>query len=666
MELRQYIQWMLSILMIIGTTALTACSDDNNSDDNGDNPGTEYTWEEPTTDQLAVRVTAELPAASFSQFPELSTGAALIKRLPQVTASFMTDTRLILVKGSDISSLNDEQVKQMAITLMYDGYVAIATPTEQQLDEFNDKVMKAISAIVTDSIDDVFVLTPEQAAASVEASLAGRMATRRANLHAYTRATSNNEVCGEMVIFGADDYFYQDPMDSDDEPTAYHYGLMADGAAQWINAMEAEKAEEKKQQEQQEAAGAQRRANGSQAINDLISASETFTHYGNINYTMPSKKSARKLKACQMTLRSWAVHNFTNKRDYYYISQNVVLAMGNSSGVDLFFARGYKEGDWGKATGFGKNDLLYGNYLTQYETSMNLKGKNGFIKGEAATPETANQVITESVNLTSSSSSSAGGNYSLSVKGGWMFGKGLTLMGGAGFGHTFGSTTGSSFAMGNSKSIKDLAVVKNTAGTKVKWTYTGKELQVTGEPYKWKHEIMPEILVNDANISNDACWSVENPSGQYTLEVESKPETGLLLVEKKSGSKTTYRAETPVETYSHELLQPNRYVQTWRMFVTIDEWYGGSYSRGVQAQLEEELKRNFPDIYCDMFTIYESSEKSVLTATAIIKNAKRVLDSHKDELPGIAEGVGVKQFTIYWRCDNSDIKLRNGYVVKVQ
>ena len=56
----------------------------------------------------------------------------------------------------------------------------------------------------------------------------------------------------------------------------------------------------------------------------------------------------------------------------------------------------------------------------------------------------------------------------------------------------------------------------------------------------------------------------------------------------------------------------------------------------------------------------------MLTATAIIKNAKRVLDSHKDELPGIAEGVGVKQFTIYWRCDNSDIKLRNGYVVKVQ
>ena len=66
------------------------------------------------------------------------------------------------------------------------------------------------------------------------------------------------------------------------------------------------------------------------------------------------------------------------------------------------------------------------------------------------------------------------------------------------------------------------------------------------------------------------------------------------------------------------------------------------------------------------FRYSRTTYKYSASVTAIIKNAKRVLDSHKDELPGIAEGVGVKQFTIYWRCDNSDIKLRNGYVVKVQ
>jgi hypothetical protein len=56
----------------------------------------------------------------------------------------------------------------------------------------------------------------------------------------------------------------------------------------------------------------------------------------------------------------------------------------------------------------------------------------------------------------------------------------------------------------------------------------------------------------------------------------------------------------------------------------------------------------------------------VLLATSIIKHAKRVLDANKDQLPGIAEGRGVKQFTIYWRCDNTNIKLRNAYVVRVE
>jgi hypothetical protein len=467
-----------------------------------------------------------------------------------------------------------------------------------------------------------------------------------------------------MVIFGADDYFYQDPMDSDDEPTAYHYGLMADGAAQWINAMEAEKAEEKKQQEEQEAAGAQRRANGSQAINDLISASETFTHYGNINYTMPSKKSARKLKACQMTLRSWAVHNFTNKRDYYYVSQNVVLAMGNSSGVDIFFARGYKEGDWVKATGFGKNDLLYGNYLTQYETSMNLKGKNGFIKGEAATPETANQVITESVNLTSSSSSSAGGNYTLSVKGGWMFGKGLTLMGGAGFGHTFGSTTGSSFAMGNSKSIKDLAVVKNTTGTKVKWTYTGKELQVTGEPYKWRHEIMPEILVNDANISNDACWSVENASGQYALNIGSYPVTGVLLLNSKGGAIVQHTKTTYDNNWVIKLAQPARAVHTWRMYVRVLEWREG-FQQGAQSDLQQALIKKFPDLYQSVFEVGELTDESLQNATGIITYTKNVFDVYKDILQAMAKSFGIKKFSVTWSSDKNR-ETKQGYEVVVE
>lgn len=69
------------------------------------------------------------------------------------------------------------------------------------------------------------------------------------------------------------------------EPTDYHYGLLADGAAQWINDTEAEK---KLEEETAEAPQAGRRGimhvDGNKAINDMMSASETFTHDGKICY----------------------------------------------------------------------------------------------------------------------------------------------------------------------------------------------------------------------------------------------------------------------------------------------------------------------------------------------------------------------------------------------
>jgi hypothetical protein len=233
--------------------------------------------------------------------------------------------------------------------------------------------------------------------------------------------------------------------------------------------------------------------------------------------------------------------------------------------------------------------------------------------------------------------------------------------------HISGSSQGSSFAMGNSKSIKDLSVVKNSADTQVKWTYSGKNLQVTGGPNNWKHDVVPEILVNDANIANDVCWSVENPSGNYTLEVLSQPEVGMLLINNSSDNRVVQRTKTALDTYTHQLKKPNRYMQTWRMFIVINEWMDGArYSSGVQSRLENDFKNSFPDIYADMFNVCETEENSVLLATSIIKHAKKVLDANKDQLPGIAEGRGVKKFTIHWRCDDTNVKLRNAYVVEVK
>lgn len=677
-----------AILIISGTTVLSSCSDDDN--DNSNRGGNEVIIDEPTTDQMGVSVTYPLPAASLSQFAEPSTGAALIKRLPKVTATIADDSRLVLLKGSDVNSLSDAVIAQLVEVLAHDGYVAVETPTEKQLGNFFDRMDKGIAAYVANYVSEEFELTPEQMQATISASLAGRMQTRRANLAAYTRAAVDNEACAELVVFGAEDYFFQEADYSDasivtyitdtdgniieapyetafeaGEMTAYRYGLYADGVAQWLNVTEAAKEAEEEQQSEN---GAPRRANGEKAINDLESACETFTHAQNIDYKTNINKLAYKPKACQTTLSYWSVHNFTNNRDYYYVSQKVVLSMGATNGVDMFFARGQNANFWVGINKWGAYNLMYGNYLTRYETSMTLKGDKGNIHVEAATPETANQTITETVNLTTSSSSTLGGGAITGLTFGGTFGGGATFNFEGGGQIIHGSSKGRSFAMGNSRSIKDLTVVKNTADPLVKWTYSGKDLQVKGQAGNWEHEIVPDLLVNDANIANDACWSVDNPGDNYTLEVLSQPEVGMLLLQNNASTGAVLeRTKTSLDTYSHVLKKPNRYMQTWRMFIVIDEWMPGQkYSSGVQRNLENDFKNSFSDIYTDVFNLCESEENSVLLATAIIKNAKRVLDANKDQLPGIAEGRGVKQFTIHWRCDNTEVKLRNAYVVKVE
>lgn len=676
-------------IIMFHASFLISCSDDDSN--TGGNGESKYTSEEPTTDQLYVRVTADLPAASLSQFDDKSTGAALIRRLPRVTSTIQEDTKFVLLKGSDVSSQSDAVIAQMAQVLLYGGYVAVETPTEEQLNTFFDRIDKGISTAVVDYVDDVFDLTPEQTEATVNASIAGRMETRRANLSSLTRGSADQTISAELVIFGATDYFYQEPDNSSDKmtiyatdtdgyvvedayetsyagrlQTAYHFGLFADGAAQWLNDLEAAKQEEAERGEI-----AQGKAilatNGRQAINDLESAVETFTHYQNIDYKNQNNQPCYKAQACKTTISYWGAHNMTNNRDYYFVSQKVLLSMGPVNGIDLFNARGQKEDYWLVNRSWKNYDLTYGYYLTRYETSMDLKGNKGTINIEAATPETANQSVTESVNLTSSSSSTTGGGVIASVTGGWTFDRGLNLSVEAGGQYIHGSSKGSSFAMGNSKDIKDLSVQKNTSGTKAKWTYSGKNLQVNGQPGKWTHDVAPEILVNDANIANDVCWSVENPSGNYTLEVQSQPELGILLLQSSTGNRAVERTKTSLDTYTHQLKKPNRYMQTWRMFIVINEWMDGAkYTSGVQSRLEEDFKNSFSDIYTDMFNICETEANSVLLATAIIKNAKRVLDSNKDQLPGIAEGRGVKKFTIYWRCDDTNVKLRNAYVVEVK
>ncbi len=684
---KRNIQYLFAaILLLGGIPMLSACSSDDDSSNKDNSKTAEVSWDEPTTDQLGVCVTNNLPAASLSQFDELSTGAALLKRLPRVTASIESDTEFVLLKGSDISTVSDQTVLEMARVLLFDGYVALATPTPQQLDIFMDRVMKGMSTIVIDSIDDYFYLTPEQAEASVRASLVGRMETRHANISNLTRGTADDEVEAELMIFGCEDVFFQEPISkvapatvfytdiegnqlTDEQSvtcdpsslTAYRYGLYADGAAQWIIDTEAKKAA----LEQEASQSPSRRASSEKAINDAESASETFTHYSNIAYTNEINHQAFKTDACRIILRSWSVHNTTNNRDYYYISENVLLSLGPVGKVDMFFSRKIGS-DWRKGfspvSNFDKYDLALGSFLLKYTTSMNLTG-NGFIKLEAATPETANQTVTEQVSLANSKSETNSNGFVANLTIGFS-GKSASGSGGAGYKHKHTTTSSSTFSMANSKSIKGLNVVKNTEGNKVSWINTGQVPDITGRNNDWQHEFIADILVNDANLVNDACWSVENPSDRYTLTVESTPVMAILLLQNSSSARNLQQTATKTEKYEHKLLMPSRYTQIWRMFLVVDEWAGQDYSPKLQTQLEENMRSTFPDVYKDVYSVPETSPTSLDMGWASIRKAFATFNSHKNVMAELARSNGVKKFTIYWRCDNGKFKMRGGYAVK--
>ena len=133
--MKRYMQWMLAaILKTSGTIVLTcfvcccataalltSCSSDDDNNNAGANSGTgQVTIDEPVTDQMDVSVTYPLTTASLSQFAEPSTGAALIKRLPKVTASIADDTRIVLLSVAD----------RGLVVAMSTSMVARSMPTE--------------------------------------------------------------------------------------------------------------------------------------------------------------------------------------------------------------------------------------------------------------------------------------------------------------------------------------------------------------------------------------------------------------------------------------------------------------------------------------------------------------------------------------------------------
>ena len=702
---------MLAATLLGGALSLfTACVKEDNTSSPTTDPSTD--WEK--TDQLQVKVTADVPTAVLSSFDENSMGAALVRRLSKTTSSLDADTKMVLIKGEDITSRPITEWFEVAKIYLRGGYIAVEKPHDAHLvsvmEQLSAKLAQATHAILTEDDGSGIIInynpSNSQSANAVNAE-AERFKVRIANIQAksgHRAASDEQQPVAEMVIFSTNGYYHCAPTGTMNivttsrdkngkemtsthtitkEYSPYEMGLQADGAAQWLNNRDAA----------QQVRRASNRADGNDAINDLMSADEEMTYqadlvaylcdYGecnysdgyhggkNVTYDGPREMGCyTRPKAYNETIRYWGVHNMDTDKDYYLIQQKGVASVGGQAEENpcydhnkTLYMGPYKENNWiefgwGSGNAYdtgGENycDMIFGAWYNQGDYSLDLKGESGEILLEDAVPTTENNLASTSVTV---------GEFQAQNTriGGTLSGVFTTKEVGArpGFTVSQGWTTGSIYMMTSTRNAQELGCVKNTEGTKVSWTYKVGVNMMDGDDDE--HPLPPAILVNDADVHNEACWSVSKPSGTYTVKITRKTSMGTLVAsngmsEIDTGPKTLINTGCAADSMSITLMQPNRAQQTWYMDVDFPELGQDGY-KGVKDELTDALKTQFPDLYQPTIVLADQTPASENTIQNLVDKSKKMLNDPNalQTLKGYALDRGVSQFTIKWYCTDGN------------
>jgi len=698
---RNYI--FLAVLMMGIATMMTGCvKEDIASNDNGG--GTNPT--DMNVDELNVKVTADMPTAVLSSFDENSMGAALVRRLSNTTTGLDKNTKMVLIKGEDVKSLPITEWFQAAKIYLKGGYIAVEKPRNahmvQVMEQLSAKLEQAAHEILTEDDGSGLVINiiPAKNKSSNNAvnAHAAQFKTRIANIKsmAATRSGAGEaDAVAEMVIFSRKGFYHCAPYGKSKiivgvngkegvsqtitrEHSRYTSGLLADGAAKWINT----------KSDEQAVTRSSNRADGGGAINEIMSASEEY-HYQADLTSMTFYNPWRRMHNLHLyakpgayteVYRIWGVNNTETNRDYYFVEQNVTVAMGGQQDGDDRFDRNktlylgpYKENEWIKADhkfyneGVGGDEQqynrFYGSWFDYGEYKLDISG-NGNIMLQNALPETDNN--TTSVSIAVGESHSTTTTIGVSVSFGFVP-QGPT--GSVSASYSRGWTDGTSYTMTSTTNSKELKCVKNTSGTQVQWYYSCGTDMMAGDSDK--HPLAPDALTNDVNIKNQVCWSVDNPTGAYTVNVYHVRTTAWLSNKDGSGKvKGTCQTDNEEEqTYQFTMHAPNRSKQTWYMDVTFPEIDDPKYA-GVKTQLTDALAKQFPDIYQTSIELADLTPESENTIKSIVDASRKMLENPNAMQTLIEYGktYQLSEYTIKWyntMVDNNNDPIHESYTMPV-
>ena len=657
------------------------------------------------TKKRNLKVTADIPTAVMSSFDENSMGAALVRRLSNTTTGLDDNTKMVLIKGEDVKSLPITEWFQATKIYLKGGFIAVEKPRNAHMVETMKQLSEHFAQTANDILteDDgsgitISIIPPNTQSKNSINAHAAQLENRIANIKAMAAnrsgADDEAEPLAEMVIFSRYGYYQCAPYGkskiivgvngekgvSQTITTPYsnrNSGMLADGAAKWINT-KSDLAVTKRSS----------RADGGGAINEIMGASEEYHYQADLtsmSFYAPNDRSLMTFRpkpgAYTEIYRIWGVNNTETNRDYYFVEQNVTVGMGGQQDGDDRFNRQktlyhgpYKENEWINAyhefytESIGGDaqpyDNFYGSWFDYGEYKLDISG-NGNIMLQNALPTTDNN--TTSVSIAVGESFSKTSTIGASASFGFVGENPSFSIGGS---KSHGWTKGNSYTMTTTTNSKELKCVKNTSGTQVHWYYSCGTDMMAGSGKK--HPLAPDALTNDVNIKNQVCWSVDNPTGAYTVNANHIRTTGWLS--NRGGDnkvKGTCRADNEKEqTYQFTMLVPNRAKQTWYMDVTFPEIDDPNYA-GVKTQLTDALSKQFPDIYQTSMELADLTVDSENTIKAVVDDSRKMFmnPNAMQTLREYGRTYQLSEYTIKWYStlvdDNGD-PIHGTYVMTVQ
>ena len=688
--------WVLVAILTFSASVFTACSDyDVNNPPSGLTQST--ITPEPTTDQLEVMVTADMPMAVLSNFDENSMGGALVKRVSKTTSDIEDDTKFVLFKGNDITSISNEQWLKIFRVYLNGGYIGIERATNREMLAFAVVMGLGIGMVQTEMLEENGVEITSRTSHNEAKSVTSELQRRISNASALTRAAANDDAANddyvdelddigfEMFIMSMDKVFTQVPYNAEEAASAtftdeegnetitetkvqhllnaYHYGLLADGAAAFLNQEEKNKAEAEAAAETR----ALTRGGAEQAMNDVLNCSDEFVIRHSLAAIDPMGKIVRRENMGTTTIRSWSVHDFGSHQDFYYIDEKVVIRMGgkNSDYNKTLYWGPYYTDEWFDNRFFSVEDdpknnnvgfmersytNYYGSWLSQIKHSLDLKGKGDIIL-ESSLPATDNSSRSASITVGTSDATSETSGWNVGFSGGYN---------NASFSFGYSSSTSTTHTNSFSKTIGEtsnsLKVMRNTTGTQVTFDYQeGIMIDWIWDPLQ--HDVAPDILTNDCEVNNMACWRVKNPSDSYQLELSTRHETKCLTVANfvnyKYGNRWTY-AKT--WNHSYELKQPCRYMGTWNCEIITK---GANRQPNATKEFREFLQESVLEApFKARFNVAERSKGELDVVRNLITNISNLIKEgtrKRRSIDNVARDLGIESFTITWYSDDPDV-----------